>query len=381
MGFLSGEAVAQSSSALLREANRGDISAMRTLGRRLVQGKEGKKNIRHGVTWLQKAAEEGDTSSMVMLGDLYRNGDCVEKNMSKAMAYYEQAARDGNETAAKRLKKYKPSDDKSEPKIAKSSSKPKSADLKAVTGKQKKDAIEDSEDEEVNERQELVEEESHDDTAAGKQESGASLASSEKKQHVSNEPDKDAALKEEKRREQAAREALKWDFLAAVERGDVEQARLLIAKGADVNEMSGGETSLRSAAAQSRKELVKLLLESGAKVDKDYDLARVLYICYKDGKEVKKDPDFADCVRLILEAGASPNSCLRTKTALHFAAEMGATDIVKLLIQAGADIMAQDMGDSSRTKRDYGYTALVYAAIRGHAETAKVLLEAQKAKK
>ena len=352
---------------------------MRTLGRRLVQGKEGKKNIRHGVTWLQKAAEEGDTSSMVMLGDLYRNGDCVAKNMSKAMEYYEQAARDGNETAAKRLKKYKPSDDKSEPKIAKSSSKPKSADLKAVTGKQKKDAIEDAKGEDADARQVLVEEEAHDDAAAEKQETGASLACNEKPQHVSNEPDKDAALIEEKRREEAARYVLEKEFREAVESGDIEQTRQLIAKGVDVNAAADGYL-LRSAAVQSRKEMVKLLLASGAKVDEDYDLARVLSD-YKESKQGKRDTDFVDCVRLLLEAGASPDSRIETKTALHYAAEMGATDIVKLLIQAGANIMARNKYGISGIRGDYGYTALIYAALRGHEETAKVLLEAQKAKK
>ena len=145
---------------------------MRTLGRRLVQGKEGKKNIRHGVTWLQKAAEKGDTSSMVMLGDLYRNGDCVAKNMSKAMEYYEQSARDGNEVAIKRLKKYMPSDTKSEPKITKASSKSKSADLKAAIVKREKAEIEDAKGEDADARQVLVEEEAHDDAAAEKQETG-----------------------------------------------------------------------------------------------------------------------------------------------------------------------------------------------------------------
>lgn len=379
MGVLAGESVAQSSSTLLRDANRGDVAAMRTLGRRLVQGKEGKKNIRHGVTWLQKAAEKGDTSSMLMLGDLHRNGDCVAKNMNKAIEYYEKAARAGNETAVKRLNKYKPTDNKPEPKIAKSPSKSNSADLKAVTEKQTKVETEEEKDEEVDERQELVEEESHDDTAAGKQESGASLASIEKTQHVSNEPSKDAALKEQKLREEAAREVLEDEFREAVECGDVEQTRQLIAKGVDVNAVAGGYL-LRSAALRSRKEMVKLLLASGAKVDEDYDLARVLSDC-KESKQGKRDTDFVDCVRLLLEAGASPDSRIETKTALHYAAEMGATDIVKLLIQAGANIMARNKYGISGIRGDYGYTPLIYAALRGHGETAKVLQEAQKAKK
>ena len=205
------------------------------------------------------------------------------------------------------------------------------------------------------------------------------MACNEKPQHVSNEPDKDAALIEEERREEAARYDLEQEFREAVERGDIEQTRQLIAKGVDVNAAADGYL-LRSAAVQSRKEMVKLLLASGAKIDKDYDLARVLSD-YKQSKQGKKDTDFVDCIRLLLEAGASPDSRSRTKTALHYAAEMGATDIVKLLIQAGANIMAQDMGAISRTNGNYGYTALVYAALRGHAETAKELLEAQKAKK
>ena len=101
-------AAARSTRELWRDANHGDVGAMRVLGRLLVQGKEGSKNVRHGVTWLRKAASGGDTAAMVMLGDLHRKGDCVAKNMDRAVALYEQAARNGNETAVKRLATYAP---------------------------------------------------------------------------------------------------------------------------------------------------------------------------------------------------------------------------------------------------------------------------------
>ncbi len=126
-------AAAGNARELWRDANRGNVEAMRVLGRRLVQGEKGSKNVRNGIAWLQKAASKGDTSSMVMLGDLYRKGDCVAKNKNKAIGLYEQAARNGNENAVKRLASYAPESEYSGKKKSEEKSEPAPAPLVDIT--------------------------------------------------------------------------------------------------------------------------------------------------------------------------------------------------------------------------------------------------------
>lgn len=69
-----------------------------------------------------------------------------------------------------------------------------------------------------------------------------------------------------------------------------------------------------------------------------------------------------DVVDLLVERGADVNA--GKAQALRFAADKGHTDIVKSLLKAGADVHANDDG------------ALEWAACHGHAETVDVLLEA-----
>ena len=57
---------------------------------------------------------------------------------------------------------------------------------------------------------------------------------------------------------------------------------------------------------------------------------------------------------------------LKAKTALHFAAIYGHVDVAKVLIQNGADVNAVDVQKC---------TALHRGAQKGHVDVAKVLLE------
>ncbi|RYE12762.1 MAG: hypothetical protein EOP34_10215, partial [Rickettsiales bacterium] len=119
--------------------------------------------------------------------------------------------------------------------------------------------------------------------------------------------------------------ALIWAALG----GHTEIAKLLIAKGADVNIASrDGNTALTWPAYYGYKEIVDLLIKAGADVN----------VVNKGGY-----------------------------TALISAASRGHTEIGELLIKAGADVNVVDKD---------GYTALIWAASRGHTEIVDLFIKA-----
>jgi hypothetical protein len=78
----------------------------------------------------------------------------------------------------------------------------------------------------------------------------------------------------------------------------------------------------------------------------------------------------ADCARALLDAGAEPDAVADNDTDLrpiNSAAGSGASEIVALLLERGADVDAAQRG---------GYTALHSAAHNGNEELARVLLAA-----
>ena len=75
----------------------------------------------------------------------------------------------------------------------------------------------------------------------------------------------------------------------------------------------------------------------------------------------------ADVVRALLEKGADPNARGDLGSALHEAAAIGSADIVKLLLARRADVDSHPF---------CGATPLMYAVQRGHAEIVRMLLQA-----
>jgi hypothetical protein len=75
----------------------------------------------------------------------------------------------------------------------------------------------------------------------------------------------------------------------------------------------------------------------------------------------------AAAVKAALDAGVPADAKFRyDRTALSFAADRGQVEIVKLLIDRGADVNAKDSF--------YAVTPLVWAANNGHVEVARILL-------
>ena len=181
---------------------------------------------------------------------------------------------------------------------------------------------------------------------------------------------------------------------AALERGHLNVAMLLVERGADMaSRDSKSRTPLHIGSYYGYTEVVSLLIYSGADLDAEGDSWKTpLYLASEEGRQ--------DAARLLLEHKADPNySDVRGRTPLHLASERGHDEIVQLLLDHGADPNEQDDGDrsplysSSFEGRDEvfwslfghntdgnhaeyrGLTALHLASLWGHIDIIEVLLD------
>ncbi len=136
----------------------------------------------------------------------------------------------------------------------------------------------------------------------------------------------------------------------AVEAGQQDVVRLLLAAGADVNaeQFPNGETPLFGAVFENDAAMMRLLLDAGAHVDVfNYNEETPLHAATYDA--------FPEGVRILLEAGASHHFRTRQEsgTPLYLCAYYWFQSVgcARLLLKAGADVNACD---------DDGYTPLDY---------------------
>lgn len=165
----------------------------------------------------------------------------------------------------------------------------------------------------------------------------------------------------------------------------IDVLRAYIAEGVDVNAQDQyGCTALMYAAERGSAETVRALLEAGASASLETrnDDGDTVLLCaaflnsnvevfkalIAAGADVNASTDFGISV-LMAAAGANEDRGRTSHTALKYYAVQFNPDIrvVKALIAAGADVNAQDIS---------GYTALMYAAGHGSADTVRALIEA-----
>lgn len=155
--------------------------------------------------------------------------------------------------------------------------------------------------------------------------------------------------------------AKKDSIFSAAEFGNVSRIRELIAQGIDINQYdTEGETPLIKAIINGQLVAVKLLIESGATINKRarYGTFTPLFFAVMYGHRA--------LTQLLISAGASVNpGVYPTWTCLHKAVESGDVQMVQDLLQAGLPINHQDF---------YGWTALHCAAERGYAKIARILI-------
>ena len=139
------------------------------------------------------------------------------------------------------------------------------------------------------------------------------------------------------------RTALYW----AAERGNADCVKMLIKAGADI-EQGNPKGRDRSVAVE------------GGHVEERYEYYSPLYWTALWG--------YADCMKLLIDAGADVNKDTDRRPALQLAAQGGHADCIKLLLKAGVDVNKVAPLDE--------HTPLYYAATEGHEECVRLLLKA-----
>ncbi|MHA1549099.1 MAG: ankyrin repeat domain-containing protein, partial [Alphaproteobacteria bacterium] len=150
----------------------------------------------------------------------------------------------------------------------------------------------------------------------------------------------------------------------AVKDGDIEQVKLLIAQGEDVNQRSRSLGSpLHQAAIWGTAEMAALLIAEGADVNVRHRvLSTPLSIGARKGNEA--------VVAVLIANGAEIDArSADGTTPLHGAAEGGHAAIVELLVASGANVNAR----STRTSVAVDYAPVHSAGLNGHFDIVDLL--------
>ncbi|XP_011042409.1 PREDICTED: ankyrin repeat, PH and SEC7 domain containing protein secG-like [Populus euphratica] len=105
---------------------------------------------------------------------------------------------------------------------------------------------------------------------------------------------------------------------------------LLILKGAEVDAKANSGTPLKWAAIHGQKKAVKILLDNHANPNMIFDFIHSPLVASISASSF-------DCVKLLLQARADPNTCSLGMTPLEVAASNGETQVIRCLLNAGAD--------------------------------------------
>jgi ankyrin repeat protein len=143
----------------------------------------------------------------------------------------------------------------------------------------------------------------------------------------------------------------------------IDDARQLIANGADINAMDNmSRTPLHIACWKGDSDMVQLLLRSKALATaKAKDNFTALHFAVQSGS--------LECCRLLLENSKTLGNMRISKgnkTALHIAATKGNIDIIELLLQSGVDPMA--LTNKKQTALDFASDDAVFQIIRASIE-------------
>lgn len=149
------------------------------------------------------------------------------------------------------------------------------------------------------------------------------------------------------------------ELVDAAKQGDLAAVTAVLDKGAAIDEPDGGITALYIASEKGNLDLARLLISRGADVNLMVKLKRTpLYGAIKGGYE--------DVVKLLLDSGADPNMVTKLQSPLHIAAQEGCLECVVHLVEAGAEVNALTSS---------GIPPIHFAKRGGHEDIAAYLLE------
>ena len=184
------------------------------------------------------------------------------------------------------------------------------------------------------------------------------------------------------------------DLYAAISNGDAESVKYLIQAGADVNDRDRvGDTPLQEAFRQGNLEIIRLLVDAGADPLAEYpwgeetvfsdaieegNLEVVRILAYSETGPVGLPYAIVrgndEVVRILLEAGADPNATdIGHRSSLELAITFDKTEVVRMLANAGADVNEIVSGRFSVGGED---TILGMAVKSGNLEILRILVDA-----
>jgi ankyrin repeat protein len=143
----------------------------------------------------------------------------------------------------------------------------------------------------------------------------------------------------------------------AARAGNVEQVKNLLSRGADVNTGGFGSSILEHAALGGNLEMAKLLIERGADVNAENNNGWTVLMSAASG-------DTRDVMRRLREQRADTKAKKNKAPTDWREAEQGNLEVVKFLIEKGADVNARDKS---------GHTAVKVAAAHRHGKLVEFL--------
>ena len=156
-----------------------------------------------------------------------------------------------------------------------------------------------------------------------------------------------------------------FHLLTAAQDSNIDDIKHYLSLGADINATDDdGDTLLMNASAKGDIEIVEYLIGEDVNVnvankEKFYN-GTALHFASKYGH--------ADVVKALIDAGAQVNASTDGGyTALQLASMKGYLPVVNTLLAAGADI---------KTKSDFGVTALHWASYKGNVQVVNALINA-----
>ncbi|XP_050701660.1 ankyrin repeat, SAM and basic leucine zipper domain-containing protein 1-like isoform X1 [Eriocheir sinensis] len=148
--------------------------------------------------------------------------------------------------------------------------------------------------------------------------------------------------------------------------GNLPVVKALLKQGVAVDQvLKGGWTCLLFASSSGRPQVVDYVLQQGANANMHKELFTPLMAACASSRE--SESDLLECVNLLLSYGAKPDIAERHRmTPLMFASKEGRVSLVQRLIDAKVDVNKQD---------NRGWSALSWAATRGHGRVVRLLLQ------